>query len=133
MAKIQIYSTYSKGPIARIGTVIIYSEPNRWYKPLCLPDYLEGRWFSFRPTHSSSGFTKRSSSTKRNTFIRYFSRVFFPESVFGYVTACPFQPTPLEKVPLARLLHLNYEPRPVISLAAKVQPHDLRLHNDIFV
>ena len=33
---------------------------------------------------------------KRNTFIRYFSRVFFPESVFGYVTACPFRSDHLE-------------------------------------
>ena len=37
---------------------------------------------------------------------------------------------PLEKVPLARLLHLNYEPRPVIPLAAKVQPHALRLQRE---
>ena len=33
---------------------------------------------------------------KRNTFIRYFSRVFFPESVFGYVPVFPFRPAPLE-------------------------------------
>ncbi len=69
----------------------------------------------------------QSGKDKRNTFIRYFSRVFFPESVFGYVPVFPFRPAPLEKVPLARLLHLNYEPRPVISLAAKVQPHALSL------
>ena len=38
----------------------------------------------------------QSGKDKRNTFIRYFSRVFFPESVFGYVTACPFRSDHLE-------------------------------------
>ena len=38
----------------------------------------------------------QSSKDKRNTFIRYFSRVFFPESVFGYVPVFPFRLTPLE-------------------------------------
>ena len=52
-----------------------------------------------QPKSSSSGpmgSCFQSGKDKRNTFIRYFSRVFFPESVFGYVTACPFRSDHLE-------------------------------------
>ena len=47
-------------------------------------------------THSGGLGCFQSGKDKRNTFIRYFSRVFFPESVFGYVTACPFRSDHLE-------------------------------------